>query len=248
MSTTNYVSIYSILERLYRTSAYTKHVNVTDAIELAGEAIDLLGVPTALIEKITDGNRSLGHPQPIKIKDYKGALPTGIKTIIQTRDFEKKLPMSYSGDTFHMAYHCDNSPDLHCSSALKYKVQAGRIHTTFKEGLVEMAYYSYHVDDEGFPLIPDSESYIKGIENYLKYKFYMPLWELGRIPDKVFQKTEQEYLFYMGQAETDAHLQNMDKMGTLKNIIIQLIPDISQVENNFKTLGDPNVRFNNSGY
>lgn len=242
------VSIYRILENLFRTSAYTKHLNLNDAIELAGEAIDLIGAPTAFVEKITDGNPDYGHPQPIEIKNFKGSLPKDLYQIIQTRDYDTKVYMRYSTDTFHIAYHCDNSPDLsRYDTDLSYKIRAGGIiHTSFESGRVEMAYNAYFLDEHGLPVIPAEERYAKGIENYIKLKLYQPLWELGTIPDKVFAKVEQESLFYMGSAENQALLSGLDEGISIKNIMINMIPDITAPENFFKNIGEPKAMYNSN--
>lgn len=223
-------SIYTILERLFRNSAFVKDLNLADAVEYAGEAIDLIGAPTALLDKITDGNSDVGNPPPITIVDYKGLLPFDLKEIIQTRDYESKKYMRYSFDTFHGAMHCEGSPDLLCNSDLTYKLGKGMIRTSFKEGKVEMAYRAYHLDEHGMPLIPAEERYMKAIEAYIKYKLYRPLWELGKIRDAVYHSTEQEYLFYMGSAENHAKLIGMDQGIGIKNMMLRLIPDVMQPE------------------
>lgn len=242
------VSIYRIIENLFRTSAYTKYLNLADAVTLAGEAISMIGAPTAFVEKITDGDPDFDHPAPIKIKNYKGKLPNDLYQIIQTRDYKTKKYMRYSTDTFHIAYHCPNSPDISgMQTDLSYKVRKGGIiHTSFEEGLVEMAYNAYYVDEHGFPLIPEEERYVKGIENYIKYNLYLPQWELGLIPDKVMAKTEQEYLFYMGSAENQALLVGLDEGISIKNFMVNLIPDINAPENFFKNSGEPKMIYNSN--
>lgn len=247
MATGNSIPVYRILENLYRTSGYTQNFNLNDVVELVGEAIDLIGVPIAYIEKITDGNPDYNHPQPIEIKNYKGKLPKDLHQIIQTRTYDTKIPIRYTTDSFHIAYHCPNSPDLNCRNTdLSYKIhKGGIIHTSFKEGKVEMAYNACYIDKHGLPLIPAEERFIKGIESYVKYKLYLPLWEVGTIPDKVFAKTDQEYLFYMGSAENEAHLMSLDQGISIKNIIVNMIPDINTPENFFRNSGEQEQMYNN---
>lgn len=237
MLTGKTITTFGILERIYRTSGFTQYLKVADAVELIGEAIDLIGAPVAFITKITDGNTDAGHPPPIVIEDYKGLLPPDLKEIIQTRTFDKKIPIRYSQDTFHNSFHCEGSPDLYCKSDLTYKLSQNLIKPSFKEGKVEMAYRAYYLDEYGMPLIPAEERYVKGVEAYVKFMLYKPLWELGKIRDAVYQAAEQEYLFYMGSAVNQAHLLNLDQAMGVKNMMIRLIPDVMAFENFFKSEG-----------
>jgi hypothetical protein len=240
------VSIYSILERLFRTSAFTKHINLNDAIELAGEAILLIGAPTALVDKITDGNTDNGHPAPIEIKGYKGALPCDLYEVIQTRTYTSKTPMRYATNTFHGGLLCAGSVDTTCNSDITYKLTGGAIHASFKTGKIEMAYRAFYLDEHGLPLIPAEERYMKGIESYLKYQFYKPLWELGKIRDAVWNHTEQEYLFYMASASNQAKMQGLDEMITVKNAMLQMIPDVMTPENYFQDFGTYPAKHNHN--
>lgn len=242
----NSISVTAILERLFRTSAFTKHMNLDDAIVLAAEAIDLIGAAQAMDEKITNGDKSNGFPPPIEIKGFKGKIPIDLKTIKQTRNFETKMPMRYATDTFHNGLHCSDSPDLIVLTNETYKIRPGGIiHTSFEEGYVEMAYFAYAVDEYGLPTIPDDERYVKGIESYIKESFYRPLWELGKISDKVYDKVCQERDWWMGSAHNYTLIDNIDKAINTKNMVIRLIPELYHSQTFFQALGEPEVRYNN---
>jgi hypothetical protein len=238
--------IYTVLERIFRTSGYAKHLNLDDAVELAGEAIDLIGAPTALHEKITDGNDALGHPKPIVITDYKGALPSDLHRIIQTRDYDTKVPLRLATNTFHGAIVCEGSMDYRCSSDFSYKIKNHAIHTNFQEGNVEMAYLAFHVDEHGLPLIPAEERYVKGIEAYIVEALYRPLWEVGKIPDKVYARVERERDWYIGSAFNAAVMPNVDEAISMKNAMIRMIPDVVAPEDFFISTGEYPTKYNHN--
>ena len=247
MLTGDKISVTQILERLFRISGFTTNFNLNDAVVLVAECIDLIGVPSPHVEKVTNGDINNGHPQPIKITGHKGLLPSDLKEIIQTRTWPDKCPMSYATYTFHSGLHCEGSPDLVGSYMERYSVNPGKIiKTSFREGYVEMAYNSYSVDKHGLPLIPNEERYIKAIEAYLKKQFYLPLWENGKIPDKVFAKAEQEYAWYVGSAHNAALMQGIDQMTNMTNYVVSLIPNLYHSESFFKDLGNPQIRINNN--
>lgn len=247
MFTGDTISVTALLERIFRSSAYTKNMNINDAVEFVGQAISLIGVPTSYTEKVTNGDLRDGYPYPIKIKGFKGRLPPDLHKIIQTRTFKDKLPMRYATDTFHKGLHCEGSPDISCNSQHTYKVETGKIiKTSFEEGEVEMAYLAFATDECGMPLIPSEERYVKGIETFVKMKFYEPLWELGIVPDKVFARVEQEYLWYIGSAHNYAIMENIDQFVNTANYMVSLIPNLYHSNSFFKFLGEPEVRWNNN--
>jgi hypothetical protein len=247
MLTGNTISVTTILERLFRTSFYTKNFNILDAVELAGEFLDLVGVSTSMTPKITNGDLTNNFPPPIKISGFKGILPPDLLQIRQTRNFETKEPMRYSTDTFHSALHCEGCPDLTVLTQHTYTVQPGKIvKASFQEGYIEMSYYSFPLDEFGMPFIPAEERYVKGVESYVKEAFYRPLWEGGKIPDKVYEKALQDKDWYMGSAHNFALMQNVDQFVNVANYMINLIPDLQHSSNFFRALGEPEVRWNNS--
>lgn len=98
------IGIKRIIESVIRDNGYTDYeINWNDVIEWAGDAIDLIGVPASYTEKTSC---------PINIVNYRGFLPCDLHKIIQTREYDKKIPMRYATNTFHTGLHCQGSPDI----------------------------------------------------------------------------------------------------------------------------------------
>ena len=55
---------------------------------------------------------------------------------------------------------------------LTYKVQGNIIFTSIKNGTIEIAYNSFKVDSEGYPMIPDNSSFIEALELYIKKQYF----------------------------------------------------------------------------
>ena len=97
-----YVSLKTVIEKVYASNGYTNELNIHDCVEWVGSAMDLIGAPLAYFDKVGC----------INIEDFKGVLPCDLHLVIQTRDKDSKSAMLYASDTFHTGYHCANSPDL----------------------------------------------------------------------------------------------------------------------------------------
>lgn len=239
--------IETILEKVYRDYKFTADVNWSDVLEWTGEAMRLIGAPTAFIEKVTDGNSTMYHPKPIEIEDYKGKLPTDIIDIIQVREYENKIPMRRTTETFFEAYYCQDSPDNSCVSDYTYKVNQNYIFTSFKEGCVELYYRSFATDERGYPLIPDNERYMKGITSYIGERIAFGLFLQGDIAPAVYSKIDQERDWYIGSAKNSMIMPDYDTMENWKNMFVRLIPNVREHDGFYKHTGEMERRYNKKG-
>lgn len=102
----NFVSFYSIVERVYRNAGY-QQVDWTEAIEHIADALRLIGAKDAF--KIVSTNGLGTSPDPLEIVDYRAALPTGYINYIAARKLKISTdgtisdfyPMVYATDLFH---------------------------------------------------------------------------------------------------------------------------------------------------
>jgi hypothetical protein len=113
-----------------------------------------------------------------------------------------------------------------------------------KEGKVCMAYLALPLDKDGLPLIPDNVSYKLAIKKYLAMKIDYIEWRRGTLNPQVFQHSEQEWTWYVGQAGNKAKMPNLDTMEAIKNQTMRLLPNINAHETFFKSLGSPEIRKN----
>lgn len=210
-----YTNIKLIMDRLTR-NELLRDIPFETVVDYAVEFIKIVGAPPSFLEKTA----------LVEIDQYRGQLPCDFYEMIQVRTAEphNEHPHAfrYSTDSFHM------SPRKPKWSDLTYKIQGTCIFTSLKKGMVEIAYRAIGVDEEGYPLIPDNGSYDKALELYIKVQYFTGLFEQGKITQQVLDRTEQQYTWYVGQAQTDLIRPTVDQMEAISNMWNKLLPDVTQ--------------------
>lgn len=212
------------------------------AVEYAVDFIELMGTPAIYDEKTA----------VIKIKDWKGSLPCDFYKMVQVRTagnqhnhrwdqclaFHGPAVYRYSGHSFHMS---DLKPNEFITGELTYKVQGMTIFTSTKDVDIEIAYQAFAVDDEGYPLLPDNTSFLRGLENYIKLQWFTVLFDMGKISQAVLQNTQQEYAWAAGDAQSEFSRLDIDKAETLFNSFKTLLPRNNEQWRAFFTNGAKEV-------
>jgi hypothetical protein len=201
------------------------------AAEYALEVIELLGSPLSFIDITTD--------PPLVIENNKVALPTdmiqinGIR-LLQNDEFPERsaIALRYATDAYH------NSANKNTVEEFTYTVQQGVLFTSFEKGCVEVSYKAIPTDDEGYPMIPNNRKYRLAVEYYILYKYLAPLYDIGKVSDKAFNRISQEKSFYVGAAQTSMQLQGMDHLESMLNGINRLIINSSAHKNFYKGSGE----------
>lgn len=232
----NTISLKRILWKVMN-SAYMQDLSYEGAAEYAMEAIRLIGAPLAYVDKTT---RPL-----LKIIDHKAVLPNNIVLIRGVRAFATNdeeagqgTAMTRGTNIYHESAGCEEQSDNSCLGfEVTYTVQSGVITTSFRDGYVEVAYQSIATDEAGFPLIPDNEDFKLAIEYYIRYRVMEALWEMGKVPDKVFNRVDQRKCWYMGAAQSDMQFENMDHVEATMNTINRLIINDAAHRNFFAFIG-----------
>jgi len=246
-----YISVYAIINKVYRDMGMSDAINLNDAIEWAGEAMEFIGAALSYIDKTKE----------IEIKDYKGTLPCGLHYIETAsasaykhdevdEDCEYKphyRQMRYSTDAYHHTY-CANNRDCNCISDLTYKVNDDSLYTNFEEGSVLLAYKSIPVDDEGYPMIPDDVKFKNAVAYHIMYKLAFIKFMAGKISQRAYDIIDRDRDFYIGAANTRANLPSVDMAESIKNNWIRLIPKINQHADGFKSAGSAEQRNTHNSY
>jgi hypothetical protein len=256
-----YISIKTIIEGVYRDYGFSNDLDWVDALEWAGEVLDLISAPKQYISKVTDGNSELQHPCPIKIENYRGCLPEDLSSIISVREYTEQIEMLPSADTFFLDRRVpqttlDTNTDftsplkvdqnLYCGDKIQYKIQNNHIFTSFKEGEVEISYRALPVDCDGLPLIPDNIKYINAVKHYIAAKIAFRMFIQDKINGQKLQKIEQERDWYIGAATTAGVNPTLDEMESWKNQWLRLIPSINQHSNSFRYHSEPSKQINHN--
>jgi len=210
---TQYKSIKTLISKLL-VNPMMENINDLDLARYVGECIKLIGAPMSYEDKSCD----------ISIVNYRGKLPSDLLYIIQTLylDGSDWVAMRYATDTLHSQYHKVGSPDFK-QGGVDYSINNGYIFLGEDTGMVKMVYKAIVTDAEGFPMIPDNIKFEKAIEWYVKYSHYTHLWELGKIPDKVFSYAEREYTWYVGAAQSAGQLMTIDQAESFTNSFTKLL-------------------------
>lgn len=117
---------------------------------------------------------------------------------------------------------------------LTYTLQNNNLYTSFKTGTIIISYKAVLLDEQGFPLVPDDEHFKRALEMFLQERIDYKLWRQGRLPDKVYNQTKQDYLWAIASARTHMNTPSVDEMETLKNIFTRLNFNIYSHRQGFK--------------
>lgn len=212
IQTTN---IRRILDRVMR-HPMLQDIPFETAVEYTVDFISLMGTPGLYEEKTAI----------VKIKDWRGQLPCDFEHMIQVRvakrprSFLPNLTYRVSGNSFHMSPAKGRIDGLE----LTYKIQGMTIFTSTRDTDIEIAYRAFMTDDEGYPLLPDNTSFLRGLENYIKVQWFTILYDMGKIPENVFQNAKQEYAWAAGDAQSEFSRLTLDDAETLFNSFKTMLP------------------------
>ena len=256
-----YISIKEIIDGVYADSGMDYDLPFADLLTWVGDAINLIGHPNQYINKI------IGHQDytPFDITHYRAQLPCDFYKLRQLA--VDGFPVYPSSHSFHhlMDGECcgidqlggtdgdsfiDNFGNVfntalgtkYSSEPVTYTLSNNWLTLSVETGKVCMSYWAFPTDDDGYPMVPDEISYKEYVKKYLTYKLDYIGWRKGTIQDKVFAKSEQEYLFYVGQAANKAKTLDTNAMESLKSQMIRLLPDINAFSSFYKQQNLPEQR------
>jgi hypothetical protein len=213
-----HVDVSYIIERVYRDNGFDLEIKYDEVLEWVWDVIALIGVPQVMVDKVTDGTTT-DMPEPITITNYRGDLPVDLYSITLARDNDSKMPMI-----------CKSSPFVRDTESLiyltesqyTYTVNNSYIYTSFKTGSVELHYKAFPTNALGMPLIPDDIKFIMATQAYITERIGYRLWMQDKLTGQKYDKIEKERLWYIGAAQTKAHIPSLDEMEAIKNRFLRL--------------------------
>lgn len=117
-----------------------------------------------------------------------------------------------------------------------YQIQDNKIYTSFESGCILFIYKGIKVDDEGYPMIPDNAYYEKACSAYVIYMTDRLRWRAGRLPDKVYAESKSDWNKYVRAARASAQLPSVDRLESMKNQWVRLIPNTNAHSTFFSNL------------
>lgn len=171
--------------------------------------------------------------EEVEIHDFRGLLPCDLISIIQVKDDKSGICLRSMTDSFIPKEEAFR----HSHEELAFKTQGRVIFTSFPEGKVTVAYKAIPVDDEGFPLLIDNETYLDALEAYIKKQVFTVKFDQQKIAAGVLQNAQQEYAVAARLLLSEFTVPSVSEMESISRMWESLIPRVRQFDKGYKYLG-----------
>ncbi len=129
-----------------------------------------------------------------------------------------------STSTFKRSYDCTKNGNFSCN--YEYTIINGEyIRFNFTDSEIALSYYKMPLDNNGFPLIPDTYAYSNAIVKYIMYKLMERRFYSGE-PNSVqkYEKAERDWNKYCSQAASESMIpKGIDEMENLTQMWLRPI-------------------------
>jgi len=199
------VSIKVALRKIMSDLGYTQNTAGEfpwqDAIEWIGEALGQIGAYTQYQAKEVD----------LTVANYQSKLPCDfihLKRIVNA-DYNSPQGILDNRNNNLLVNNIDG-PEAKATrlsgnsdTDFDYNIVLDNIITNYKDGTLKIQYLAMPTDDEGFPIIPDNESY----KEAFLWKVARQLAIRNQLPNKelTYERCDFEWQFYCGQARAEAN-------------------------------------------
>lgn len=194
--------------------------------------------------------------EEVEIKDFRGLLPCDLVSINLVKDAETGLCLRAMTDVFTPKEESIQPPtDLlnnmqgeYIAPMKKYmeepayKTQGRIIFTSFPEGNVEISYKAIPVDEDGFPLLIDNETYLNALEAYIKLKVFTVKFDTGKIAAGVLSNAQTDYAWAARQVQQEFIMPSMSEMESITRMLNTMIKPTTSFDNGFRNIGDREYR------
>lgn len=224
-----FTSIKTLLAKLYRDLNINEELPENTLVEWIAEGLNMIGAYSQFNE-VSDC---------IELTAGKAKLPC---------DFYKLVSINYKGHPMYWTtnqnahnYQCSSCQIPVCSGACDYTFYLNDSYLitniTGENINICMVYLAMPVDEDGYPMIPEDVYYMKALTAYVTYMIDYQEWRKGKQADKVYQKSEQDWLFYVNSARGSANMPNAAQLQRLKNIWVRMLPLTNEYDRSFVNLG-----------
>ena len=215
--------------------------------------ISLHGYPALYQDKI----------ETVHIKDFKGLLPCDLVSIIQVKDLDSNVCLRSMTDTFtpgmrpvpkenHRPKDLLNNVNPPVNTYIpplrgtmeepSFKTQGRVIYTSFPEGDIEIAYKAIPIDDNGFPLLIDNETYLNALEAYIKVQVFTVKFDTGKMTAGILNNAQTEYAWASHLLQSEMTTPTVSEMESITRMLNTMIKPVTHFDNGFKNLGDREYR------
>lgn len=244
-----YTNIRRVLDDLVE-HPLLKNLTIEQVVRHTLRFISLHGYPSLYQDKIAE----------IEIKDYRGLLPCDLISIIQVKDLNAGICLRAMTDTFAQGLrskprevnaHKDLLNNIQneyipprkvCAEEMSFKTQGRIMFTSFPVGMVEVAYKAIPVDEDGFPLLIDNETYLNALEAYIKMKVFTVKFDTNNMSAGVLSNAQTDYAWASHLLQSEMTTPSVSEMESITRYLNTLIKPVTHFDNGFKNLGDREYR------
>lgn len=243
-----YTSIKRVLDNLLE-HPLLRDVTLEQAIRYVIRFISLHGYSKLYQDKI----------DKVEIKDFRGILPCDLISIIQVKDLDTGICLRAMSDNFtpglrekpleeehpkDLINNCKPIGDIYIPPMKKYmeepsfKTQGRIIYTSFPEGELEISYKAIPVDEDGYPLLIDNETYLNALEAFIKLKVFTIKYDLGKIQAGILGNAQTDYAWASHLLKSEFTLPSVSEMESISRYLNTMIKPVTAFDNGFRNLGD----------
>lgn len=204
------ISIGRVIESAYRDSAFSEHIDYSDAVEWCFSLLKQLGI-SSLYERKT---------ACLDIEDYSAPLPCDYYVLQNVRDYESGITMPQSTNISYTP-DCDGNVSKY-EGGFGHKISMDRVYVSFKEGKIYLDYDAVAVGEDGLPLIPEDEKLVQALKDHIIEKVARKLYQRNIIPKAVFDDIKQEAVWSVAACRSKASVPSYGGMQSLYNIWVRL--------------------------
>lgn len=244
-----YTNIRRVLDDLVE-HPLLKNLTLEQVVRHTLRFISLHGYPSLYQDKIAE----------IEIKDYRGLLPCDLISIIQVKDLNTGICLRAMTDTFaqglrskprEVNVHKDLLNNIQneyipprkvCAEEMSFKTQGRIIFTSFPVGRIEVVYKAIPVDEDGFPLLIDNETYLNALEAYIKMKVFTVKFDTNNMSAGVLSNAQTDYAWASHLLQSEMTTPSVSEMESITRYLNTLIKPVTHFDNGFKNLGDREYR------
>ena len=125
---------------------------------------------------------------------------------------------------------------------MSFKTQGRVIFTSFPVGRIEVAYKAIPVDEDGFPLLIDNETYLNALEAYIKVKVFTVKFDTNNMSAGVLSNAQTDYAWAARLLQSEMTTPSVSEMESITRYLNTLIKPVTHFDNGFKNLGDREYR------
>lgn len=255
----NLISLKSVIAKVMADNNIQEDTTrIADFKEWGAEAIERIGAFKEYEVKVAGKG---GTDELLEVENYQATLPDDFHSPIQaawndTGIEDRFYSMRYATGSFDAVRGLTNAGEFEeedmdhvdFNGDAVYYIKPGYMVTNFPTGYILLAYRAIPTDDDGYPTIPDNPGFVDAIYWYITMKHYYPMWVTGQVRDAVYYDAQQKWNFYAKQAYGNSMMPQGDDVTTIKNVWNKLVPDMTEEDTFFSTIGEREYIKNQTNY